>query len=158
MEGARLAEPADLDAVEAVVRAATPEVRDARGGPLLLALDAEAGPIRDRVQRALDDDRGRVVVGTYADVVLGLGLGWTRLLPDGRPLGVIEVLVVDPEARGAGIGEAMMNLLLDRFRADGCIGVDCRALPGDRNTKNFFESFGLKARLLTVHLALGSAE
>ena len=28
------------------------------------------------------------------------------------------------------------------------------ALPGDRATKNFFESFGLKARLLTVHAPL----
>ena len=44
-----------------------------------------------------------------------------------------------------------MNLVLDELRAAGCIGIDSRALPGDRETKNFFESFGLKARLLTVH-------
>ena len=39
-------------------------------------------------------------------------------------------------------------------RRRGSIGIDGRALPGDRETKNFFESFGLKARQLVVHLSL----
>jgi hypothetical protein len=29
-------------------------------------------------------------------------------------------------------------------------------MPGDRNTKNFFESFGLVARAITVHRDLRS--
>ena len=35
--------------------------------------------------------------------------------------------------------------------AQGCFGVDSLALPGDRHTKNFFESFGLVARAIVVH-------
>ena len=38
--------------------------------------------------------------------------------------------------------------------AAGAIGVDALALPGDRATKNFFETFGLKARAIVVHLSL----
>ncbi len=45
----------------------------------------------------------------------------------------------------------MMNEVVASAKAAGCLGVDAVALPGDRNTKNFFESFGLKARLLVVH-------
>jgi hypothetical protein len=33
----------------------------------------------------------------------------------------------------------------------GCVGVDALALPGSRETKNFFESFGLVARAIVVH-------
>jgi hypothetical protein len=36
----------------------------------------------------------------------------------------------------------------------GCFGVDALALPGNRETKNFFESFGLVARAIVVHRRL----
>jgi hypothetical protein len=36
----------------------------------------------------------------------------------------------------------------------GAIGIDALALPGDRATKNFFETFGLKARAIVVHRSL----
>ena len=36
----------------------------------------------------------------------------------------------------------------------GAVGVDAIVLPGARDTKNFFETFGLKARALVVHRAL----
>ena len=39
----------------------------------------------------------------------------------------------------------------------GCIGVDSLALPGDRDTKNFFETHGLVARAITVHRTLPQA-
>ena len=37
----------------------------------------------------------------------------------------------------------------------GCRWVDGTALPGDRGAKNFYESAGFKARLLTMHRDLG---
>ena len=33
-------------------------------------------------------------------------------------------------------------------------GIDGFALPGDRETKNFFERFGLTARAILVHRSL----
>ena len=72
-------------------------------------------------------------------------------LSDGSRLGRVETLLVDPGARGSGIGEALMNGVIHELRRHGCSSVDAHALPGDRETKNFFESFGLKARLLVVN-------
>ena len=67
-------------------------------------------------------------------------------------------LYVLPDARGVGVGEAMMGLCLDWARRNGCIGLDSMALPGDRHTKNFFESFGLVARAIIVHRRLSEHE
>ena len=67
---------------------------------------------------------------------------------------MIEDIYVDPGARAVGVGETLMNHLIDWCRARGCFGVDSLALPGDRETKNFFESFGLVARAIVVHRPL----
>ncbi len=151
MEEARLAVPGDLAAISGISYRVAEEIAGARGGELFLAQELARGPLEPRVTAAIDNDDALVVVGSYDGVVLGWASVLIETLNDGRRLGVIETLAVDPEAREAGIGAAMMNLLLERLRVAGCFGVDSRALPGDRQTKNFFESFGLKARLLIVH-------
>ena len=66
----------------------------------------------------------------------------------------VSDLYTDPGARELGIGEAMMDELIGWCRQRGCFGVDSLALPGDRHTKNFFESFGLVARAIVVHRPL----
>jgi hypothetical protein len=48
----------------------------------------------------------------------------------------------------------MMEDLVAWCTAQGCFGVDSLALPGDRHTKNFFESFGLVARAIVVHRSI----
>lgn len=156
MEEARAAVPADLDAVDQVARRVAAGMADLRGGELLLAGEAGRGPVRERMARAIDAPDAWAVVGCYDGVVLGWALAGVETLPDGRRLGVIDAIAVDPDARAAGIGEAMMDLVLAELERAGCIGADARALPGDRETKNFFESFGLKARLLTVHRSFGA--
>ena len=47
-----------------------------------------------------------------------------------------------------------MDAVLAWARERGCIGIDSLALPGNRDTKNFFETFGFTARLLVVHRKL----
>ena len=51
-----------------------------------------------------------------------------------------------------------MDLLLEWCRSRGCVGIDAVALPGDRHTKNFFETFGLTARAIVVHRNLDAPE
>lgn len=111
-----------------------------RGGRVFTSFDAPAS------LDGLD-----VWVGTYADAVVGFGTGRTALLRDGGKLGIVDLLYVDPEARGVGVGEALMEELLAWFRSEGCFGIDTMALPGMRETKNFFEEQGFSARLLVVH-------
>src|SRR3546814_10879751 len=64
---------------------------------------------------------------------------------------VVDDLYTEPGCREVGIGELVMQALVDWCRERGCFGVDSLALPGDRHTKNFFESFGLVARAIVVH-------
>lgn len=154
MESARDAQLEDLPAIEAVAQAVELSLEGARGAALFLAREAGPTPFAERLRAAMADGDRIVIVGTYDDVVLGYSICSVESLADDRLLGVIEDLAVDPEARSSGIGEAMMNEVLQRLTAAGCFGVDSRALPGDRQTKNFFESFGLKARLLVVHRTL----
>lgn len=151
MESARDAATSDLAAMVAVAERVREERAPARGGALFLVREAGPWPLDDRVLELIESTDAVAVVGCYDDVVFGYGLATIEELADGTRLGRLDDLAVDPEARSVGIGEAMMNLVVDRLRAAGCRGVDSRALPGDRETKNFFESFGLKARLLIVH-------
>ena len=156
MESARLAEPVDVSAIEAINTRQRDEVKDERGGSLFLRREAGPEPITERIEHGIE--RGVsggviVVVGCYDDVPFGYGYAAIEELLDGTRLARLTDFVVDADARKAGIGEAMMNLLIEHAKAADCIGIDSVALPGDRNTKNFFESFGLKARLLTVHRA-----
>ncbi len=59
---------------------------------------------------------------------------------------VIEGLYVDPSVRRTGVARALVTSLLE-----GEVPVrDSLVLPGDRGMKSLFESFGWKARLLTM--------
>jgi hypothetical protein len=45
----------------------------------------------------------------------------------------------------------MLGVIVAWGTERGAVGIDAVVLPGARETKNFFESFGLKARALVVH-------
>jgi len=141
---------ADVDVVSVLAGMARELVAPERGGALMVA--REAGPVRPAAW--LGDTAGSrrgAWVGTIDDTVIGFGFGRVEELADGRPLGVIDELFVEPGARGIGVGEALLEALVEWFDAEGCIGVDALALPGDRATKNFFEGSGFTARLLVMH-------
>ena len=153
-EAARTATEADLPAVVALVGAAADEKRDQKGGPLWFRRERRQGPPDAELKAAVGAEDHEVAVGTLAGTVVGYGLVRTERLGDGSLLGIVDDIYVDPGARAVGIGEALMNHLLEWCRAQGCFGVDSLALPGDRHTKNFFESFGLVARAIIVHRPL----
>ena len=73
-------------------------------------------------------------------------------LRSGARLGVVtDLFVEEPDAREVGVGEVLVDTLVEHCRAAGCIGVDAAALPGHRAAKNFFETHGFTARALTMH-------
>ena len=55
---------------------------------------------------------------------------------------------------GSGWGGSCSTRSVRWLREQGCVGVDGTALPGDRGAKNFYESAGFKARMLTMHREL----
>lgn len=151
MEEARLATEADLDAVATLARAALAEMAPVRGGHVFTSREGRAEPVDESLRMALAGPDHRVLAGTLDGTVLGYAVARVETLRTGEGLGVIEDLYVDPEARGVGLGEAMMDGLLRWFTERGVAGVDAMALPGDRSTKNFFETAGFSARLLVMH-------
>lgn len=157
-ESARPAEPDDIEVIDALVDYAIAEIEPRRGGALWARREARARPAADALRRALVDDDHLLVVGTIDDSVVGHASVNREVLRDDTVLAVVADLYVLPDARGVGVGEAMMGLCLDWARRNGCIGLDSMALPGDRHTKNFFESFGLVARAIIVHRRLSEHE
>lgn len=152
MEAARLATDADVPRLAELCRMALAELREReRGGPVFVAREARAEPVDTSLRADIADPDVIVLAGTLEDALLGYATGRVEEIRDGRCLGIIGDLFVEPEARAVGVGEAMMEQLLDWFRQRGCAGVDSTALPGARETKNFFEEAGFTARLLVMH-------
>lgn len=159
MESARRARPEDLRDIIGLAREAHTELRPNRGGAIWSVHEARPEPIDDDLGRAVAGDPGRsAVVGLVDDAVVGYGVMHLEPLHDAAILAVVTDLYVLPGARGIGIGEAMMDLLIADATAAGAVGIDALALPGDRATKNFFERFGLTARAILVHRSLVAPE
>ena len=164
MEHARLATTEDREALAVLAHEAREESRAKRGGQLLVSrellalaeldlLDA-ATPTPEAAALGARDRAKAVVVGTIDEVVVGYARLRIEALRTDETIAMIDEIYVDPEARGVGVGEAMMDLLVELATEHHCIGIDAVALPGDRQTKNFFETFGLTARAIVVHRSL----
>ena len=50
-----------------------------------------------------------------------------------------------------GVGEILIETLKADAMERGAVAIQSTALPGDRATKNFFESQGMVARAIIVH-------
>jgi GNAT superfamily N-acetyltransferase len=153
-EAARSAREQDLPVIVELAGAAADEKVQQKGGAIWARREGRPHPREEALRAALVSGDHEVAVGTVDDTVVGYGVVRLERLLDGGVLGIIDDIYVEAGARGIGVGETLMNHLLDWCRARGCFGVDSLALPGDRETKNFFESFGLVARAIVVHRPL----
>ena len=151
MEAARVAQPGDIERVSELARQAIEELRTQRGGRLWASREARAEPLEASLTAAITDDVHQVLVGTVDDTVIAYAVAHLEHLRDDRPLAVIDDLYVEPDGRGVGVGEALMELLIAWAEEHRCAGIDAFTLPGNRATKNFFEAHGLTARAILVH-------
>ncbi len=151
---ARPATADDLPALETLATEAIEELTPHRGGDVWRRQLARPVPPGDSLRADLDDPDAFVVAGTLDDAIIGYGVLRVEHLRDGSRLGVISDLFTLEGARGVSVGEEVMGALIAWADEQGCFGVDSVALPGDRHTKNFFESFGLVARAIVVHRSL----
>lgn len=67
---------------------------------------------------------------------------------------VVESIFVLPSCREVGVGAALLDAAIRWATDNGCARIDAVALPGDRATKNFFETHGLTARAIIVQREL----
>ncbi|MHB8329832.1 MAG: GNAT family N-acetyltransferase [Acidimicrobiales bacterium] len=157
MEGARPAVLEDAERCAALCRLALEDLQVVRGGALYAR--RETGLLAKALLRPggldllLCGAGRRVLVGTVERTVVGLAVGRVDHVGEAG-LGIVDACYVEREARGVGVGRALLDSLLDWFASSSCRGVDATALPGDRETKSFFEAAGFKARLITLHRPL----
>lgn len=163
---ARVGSTHDREAIAAIAEEVRAELAPLRGGAVLLARHGPSEPILPETGRPNAEPpeiagvAGATFVGTIDDVAVGYAMVAIEVLHDGSRLGVIHEFAVLFGARGVGVGEAILDLVVAFCRERDCRGIDSFALPGTRETKNFFETFGFTARLLVVHsnlLASGGA-
>jgi ribosomal protein S18 acetylase RimI-like enzyme len=112
-EAARTATGADIPQVAALAVAATAEKLGQKGGALWARREGRPAPQEATLRSALDRPDHEVAVGTLDGVVVGYGVVRAETLLDGGRLGVIEDIYVDPGARAVGVGETLMNHLID---------------------------------------------
>jgi GNAT superfamily N-acetyltransferase len=151
---ARTATAEDLPTIAKLAAEAAEEKAAQKGGAVWSRRERRAEPVEADLASALDSPDHEVAVGTLDGTVLGYAAARVERLGDGGLLGILDDLYVEPGARELGVGEALMDHVVAWCRAAGCFGIDSLALPGDRSTKNFFESFGLVARAIVVHRSL----
>jgi GNAT superfamily N-acetyltransferase len=68
----------------------------------------------------------------------------------GQPRARIDCCYVEEDARGVGVGTALMEAAIAWSERAGYVELDALALPGDRATKQRLEAAGFTARLLTL--------
>lgn len=153
-EACRPAEPADLPRLAELAASAVEELRHGRGGEVWWRQAARRPPYDAELERQIAAPDHLVLAGVVDELVMGYGVARVDDLADGGRLGVVTDLYTEPGQRELGLGEVVMEALVAWCRDQGCFGVDSLALPGDRHTKNFFESFGLVARAIVVHRRL----
>lgn len=122
-----------------------------RGGPLYLLRNHRQDPIEDSYRASLEDPDSVVLVGLVGEVAAGFAVATLQRLTGEYTLADVTEIFVLKEMRGVGVGDALMSALLEWAQEHGADGIDSRAMPGDRNTKNFFEGNGLVARAIVVH-------
>lgn len=174
-EQVRPAQPDDLGRLAELAAEALDALGAARGGARLLRegrLAQLAASIRQRGERSpgadLTGQLGALAAsldclllgGWYAGALVGVALAERVEARDGVPgatsSAAIEMLYVEPAARGVGVGGALLAGVLDWCAAAGCAGLDVVALPGDRTTKSLLEQHGFRARAIVMHAAVPS--
>jgi len=153
-EAARPASADDVDRLADLAAEAVAEQRAERGGAVWAVREARPIPAHESLREDLAHVDRLVVVGTIDESIVGYAVVRSDVLRGGRPLGVLSDIYVEPGAREVGVGEELVDAVLSWCRERGCVGVDGLALPGNRSTKNFFETFGFTARAIVVHRPL----
>jgi len=119
-----------------------PQLSSSNAPPTEAELAAMVASEASIVLLAVDRDADDAVLGS-------LTLAWFRI-----PTGVrawIEDVVVDGEARGRGVGEALNREALDRARALGAKTVDLTSRPSREAANRLYQRIGFAPRETNVY-------
>ena len=150
-ESVRVAGLSDREVLRSLAAEARVELSNKRGGDVVERLDPHRADSRAEIVSAVEDAAATLLLGAIDGTPVGYGLMTLRTVVDGSLHATVEEIFVLPGARAVGVGEAIIEALLADARERGAAAIQAMALPGDRATKNFFESQGMVARSILVH-------
>ena len=153
LESARIAEQNDRAVFLSLYTASRDEIADHKGADLWGRTRALTGSASEVFDMALEHQDFICILGTYNDYPFGFLIAEWVAIYDKKSLDIREVFV-DNKMRSVGIGEAMMLALFDQAEKFAAFSIVSRALPGDRELKNFFERFKITARIIEVERKL----
>jgi GNAT superfamily N-acetyltransferase len=107
----------------------------------------------------LEDPDVHLYVGEIDQVPVGFLMARDEeLLPQagGRRVAAVRLIFTLSGARGVGVGEAMIERFLEGAQSRGIQDYDAHVSPGHRESKNFFESNGFKARSIIMNRSDGT--
>ena len=134
----RRARPEDLDAVgDVTVEAYADYTKGAEDGYVTHLRDAAARHREAELWVALSDD-GATVLGSVT--VCPEGSPWREIAEPGE--GEFRMLSVAPQARGLGVGTALVDLVLARFREEGARAVALSSLAEMSAAHRLYERAG----------------
>lgn len=121
----RRATPDDLEQAGRVTVAAYAPFVLGPDDPYVAKLADAARRDREAELWVATEDDGDTVLGVVT--ICPPGSPWREVSRDGE--GEFRMLAVDPAARGRGVGAALLDLVLCRFRSDGAPAVVLSSLP-----------------------------
>ncbi|WP_193607439.1 GNAT family N-acetyltransferase [Nocardioides lijunqiniae] len=136
----RRATPDDYDAVgRATVAAYVPFLGDdgPRSGYALRLADTAT---RDRDAEVWVAEEDGAVLGSVT--ICPQGSSWAQRAEPGE--GEFRMLAVDPAAHGRGVGRALLDLTVERFRADGARAVVLGSLEDMHAAHRLYERAGFR--------------
>jgi ribosomal protein S18 acetylase RimI-like enzyme len=134
----RRARPEDIPAVGEVTVAAYADFTTSESDSYIQRLRDAATRDREAELWVATPDDSEEILGTVT--ITPPGSPWREIGRDGE--GEFRMLAVSPAARGTGIGSALVDLVLDRFRADGVDAVVMSTLPQMRPAHRIYERAG----------------
>ncbi len=100
---------------------------------------------REEIAKKLEHDPDLFLVAEEQGKIVGTVIGGF----DGRR-GIIYHLAVDPGLRGQGIGRELMNQVMSRLAAKGCIRAYLLVKPTNLDAVEFYKSIGWETLPLTI--------
>ncbi|MBH02483.1 MAG: hypothetical protein CL469_07480 [Acidimicrobiaceae bacterium] len=155
-ESSRLASIDDLETLIFLRKEAISELKNKRGGEVLLNLDSFSEDSSENFSFWFDSSNHRIFTGLFGDAVVAYGVLEFSKTNDNQKIASIKEIFVLKDARSVGVGESVIHSITNEAIEHNAIGIDSFALPGDRETKNFFETQGMVARLIHVYRPLES--
>ena len=147
---ARAATSEDLDVLVALYRLLAAEMAEYH--PMWALADALPEPAGEALAAGLADPDSLLYVGTIDGIPFGFVFARSEVTATGgERVGSVRYIFTEPEAREVGIGEAMLEAVMEALRVRGHRLFDAHVLPGHRAVKNFFEAGGFSARSIVMH-------